>query len=115
MAECDIIVQSRLISLRTLRLLRNKQVQPYTAAGYTYVGESGDKAGKSACLNTADIHNSLTAEVAERLVNTCARMRVHWHLPYHPLWSCSGPDVTCPMIFELLLDKAIDIAKRLRG
>ena len=61
----------RLISLRTPRPLRvgtlkcghvrvharmcNEQVQPYTAAGYTYVEGSGDKDSKSACLNTADI------------------------------------------------------------
>ena len=32
----------------------NEQVQPYTAAGYTYVEESGDKADKSAYLNTND-------------------------------------------------------------
>ena len=65
MTVSDIIVQSCLILLRMLRPSRNKQVQPYTAAGYTYVEESGDKAGKSACLNTTDIRNSLTAEVAE--------------------------------------------------
>ena len=30
-------------------------IRPYTAAGYAYVEESGDKAGKSACLNTTDM------------------------------------------------------------
>ena len=49
------------------------QPLPAVVAGYTYVEESGDKAGKSAYQNTTDIRNSHTAEVAERLVNTCAQ------------------------------------------